>query len=106
MVSQLGNSLQPLADSNTTYSIILGSTCTHTTSTVDLVVVNGLVTYTVQYPQNWTNISIVVENNCKSGILAVNISSTGMFFKLFMLVSLILMIQLCIVLKYSGMQIC
>ena len=76
MVSQLKNSLQPLADSNTNYSIILENSCTHTTTTAVPMFVNGLVTCTVQYPQNWTNISIVAENNCKS-ILAKNISNTG-----------------------------
>ena len=93
MVSQFGNSLQPLADSNTNYSISFENSCTNTTSTDDLVVVNGLVTYTVHYPQNWTNISILAENNCKSRILTVNISSTGMFFVLFMLLNLISVIQ-------------
>ena len=72
--------LQPLVvNTNICYTIVLENSYSNNTSTVELVIVNGLVTYTVQYLQNWTNISIVVENNCKSAIFAVNISSTGMF---------------------------
>ena len=86
--------LQPLVvNSNISYIVVLENSCTHTTSAVGLEVVNGLVTYTVQYPQNWTNISIVAENNCKSAILAVNISSTDMFCMLFMLLNLTSVMQ-------------
>ena len=72
--------IQPLADnSSISYFVILENSCTNTTNTDRIVFANRLVTYTVQYPQNWTNISIVAENNCKSVTLPVNTSSTGMY---------------------------